>query len=383
MNQNENIITNSNSHCLKRKNRKNAIRKLNPDIFHFNKKNSFIYEPVYSNIYYQRLLNKNIMKLTNNEIFYLQDLSNNNKEYKNRVINVFPFFKEFMDNVYETKPILDNRDILIQKLIKSSPVNYNISIEKITNKFNEIAEKEGLQKIKKSTTHKIFRKKLLLNFRKRIIKNSKLKKPNYIRFCFFFIKIFFRAINQGLKPIYIDESGFSLKNNNYKTWVFNNENIYFGSNLTGKVNLILAVSDKKKIHFKITKENTTSLIFKNFILEIVKKIFTEGNNENFFLVMDNFKGHLTQELFELYKEKNLKVLFGVPYASQFNMAEYAFRALKNYTYKKLYSSIEILMKDIEEILITNLSSSLLEKLFHHTIKEYLKFIEEYKNYNLN
>ena len=268
MNHNDNIITNSNSHCLDRKNRKNAIRKLNPDIFHFNKNNSFIYEPVYSNIYYQRLLNKNIMKLTNNEIFYLQDLSNKNKEHKNRVINVFPFFKEFMDNVYETKPILDNRDILIQNLIKSSPVNYNISIEKITNKFNEIAEKEGLQKIKKSTTHKIFRKKLLLNFRKRIIKNSKLKKPNYIRFCFFFIKIFFRAINQGLKPIYIDESGFSLKNNNYKTWVFNNENIYFGSNLTGKVNLILAVSDKKIIHFKITKENTTPLIFKNFILEL-------------------------------------------------------------------------------------------------------------------
>ena len=46
--------------------------------------------------------------------------------------------------------------------------------------------------------------------------------------------------------------------------------------------------------------------------------------------MDNFKGHLTQELYELYKEKNLKVLFGVPYASQFNMAEYVFRALKNY-----------------------------------------------------
>ena len=80
-----------------------------------------------------------------------------------------------MESVQKTKQILNNRDNIIKNLILSSPLNYNISVAKITQKFNEIAEKENLNKIHKSTMHKIFRKKLVHNFMKRIIKNEKLK----------------------------------------------------------------------------------------------------------------------------------------------------------------------------------------------------------------
>ena len=42
---------------------KNSIRKKNPSIFHFNTNNSFIYEPLYSSFFYNKLADKNSIKL--------------------------------------------------------------------------------------------------------------------------------------------------------------------------------------------------------------------------------------------------------------------------------------------------------------------------------
>ena len=65
------------------------------------------------------------------------------------------------------------------------------------------------------------------------------------------------------------------------------------------------------------------------------------------------------------------------------MVENVFRLIKNQTYKRLYNSIEILAKDIGEILNGYLISSSLKRLFSQTVKEYLKFIERFNDYNLN
>ena len=362
---------------------KKLIRTKNPSIFHFNKQSIFIYEATHSGIYYSELNDKNHMKLTNDEIAKLKDFSAEEVFEEKDNLKVRPFFKDFMNLVKETKPILDRRDIIIKNLIMSIPKNYNISIRKITAKFNEIAEKEKLKKINKSTMQKIFRKKLLMNFRKRTIKNEKLLSSNFIRFSFFFIKVFFRSLNLGLKPIFIDESGFFLKNNNFRTWVFNNENIYYGKNASHKINLILAVSNEKVIYYQLNKENTNSLIFQKFMDELEKKLDNSNEKEDHFLVMDNFSGHLTPEMFKFYREKKFKILFSVPYASQYNMVENVFRFIKNTTYKRLYNSINVLSKEIEELLKGITISSTLGRLFKETIKEYLEFVDNYKSYNLN
>ena len=99
--------------------------------------------------------------------------------------------------------------------------------------------------------------------------------------------------------------------------------------------------------------------------------------------MGNFSGHLTPELFKFYFEKKFKILFSVPYASQYNMVENVFRLIKNITYKRLYNSINVLSKDIEELLKGITISSSLGRIFKETIKEYLQFFEDYKSYNLN
>lgn len=361
---------------------KRAIRKMNPDPFHFNKQSCFIYQPILSNIYYNKLKNKNLMKPSNQEMMIFNNISIQFEKKREDVIMVLPFFKELMENVVKVKPSFNKRDILIQTLIKSSPKNHNISIEKITNEFNSIAEKKGLKKIGKSTMHTIFRKKFHLVFKKKTIKNKNLITKNFIKYSFFFIKIVARSMSLGLKFIYIDESGFSLSNNNFKSWFFKDEEIYYGSNLKSRINLILGVTDNKVIHYQVNKENTTSAIFKSFMDELVGKI-DQDEKEDYVFILDNFAGHLTAELFELYKYNKIKVLFGVPYASNFNMVENVFRLIKNKTYKRIYNSIDILKNDIVAILNDNNTKLTLKKLFNETIREYIKFIEKNKHFNLD
>lgn len=68
-------------------------------------------------------------------------------------------------------------------------------------------------------------------------------------------------------------------------------------------------------------------------------------------ILDNCKAHLTVDCYKLFNQENLKVLYSVPYRSSLNMIEYAFRKIKNITYKNLYSPIEELKTSLNHIII--------------------------------
>ena len=360
---------------------KNKIRKLNPDIFNFNINDIFIYQCTYSSFYFRKLEDKNIMKLDANELAFIHKIILDNKN-ENDDIFVLPFFKTLMENAQKNNLALDDRDIVINTLIKSLPKSQSISIQKVTEKFNEIANSYDLQKIKKSTMHSIMRKRLHMHFKKITVKNDKLLRTDYIKFSFFFIKIISRALFLWLKLVFIDESGFRLKNSHYKTWVFDKEQIYSKNYNEKKINLILAVSKDDILHYQIIKENTNSEIFINFMNKLIDKL-KEKKIENFLFILDNFSGHLTLQLFKFYREKKIKILFSVPYASNFNMVENVFRLIKNITYKKLYDDIELLTKDIINIINLDTTINSLNRLFSETLGEYISFIEKNRLINLN
>ena len=75
-------------------------------------------------------------------------------------------------------------------------------------------------------------------------KNHELEEDKAVKYSFF-LKIFFRALNIDLIPIYIDESGFSNINNKFKFWRWKKEEIFKRIDKTGKFNLIMGVSPKK------------------------------------------------------------------------------------------------------------------------------------------
>ena len=132
----------------------------------------------------------------------------------------------------------------------------------------------------------------------------------------------------------------------------------------------------------MTNENTNNKVFKTFIEEIIDKMDDE-EKKNSIIILNNLSCHLTSDLFELYNKGNLKILFNVPYQSQWNMIELVFRFLKNIIYKKLYNNNKELEKDIIEIIESGKIEVSLPLLYNETLYHYLFFINKYDIFNLN
>ena len=66
------------------------------------------------------------MKLTKEEKIKLENFAKVKEDKAEIMLNAFPFFRDFMNSVKNTTPILDKRDIINQNLIKTSPTNFNI-----------------------------------------------------------------------------------------------------------------------------------------------------------------------------------------------------------------------------------------------------------------
>lgn len=362
---------------------KKAIRRLNPSIFSFSYKDSFIYQPTHCKYYYDKLNNNNLIKPSKEELTKLSNIIDS-LENKGKAgdIYILPVFKILFDNIKIIKPEKDDRAKKIHEIIINWPKESNISIIKITNEYNKFAALNNTKIIHKSQVHLIMKNILKLRFRKTKIKTAKLLLNSSILQSFFFLKIIVRGLLQNFKFIFIDESGFSTKNNNYKTWRFEKQEIFYPNEIIKKLNLIIGASQDKVFHYSLNEQNTTSKTFKEFMIRMISKM-TNEEKQNHILILDNCTCHLTAENYELYKTSELKVLFGVPYLSKFNMAENIFRFIKNYIYKRLYKNITVLENDIKNIIEKDVNKNLLEKLFKEVLMEYQEYIKEKINNDLD
>lgn len=369
---------------IKRNSNKKNIRKNNPSIFSFHISSSFIFEPRFSSQDFSKLLDKNLIKPDNNEIDVLKKNIIDKSEYKdsNKIIFISQNIKDILLNVKKILPKKDDKAILIENIINSNSTSGHISVRRITTEYNKICMNIGLKKISKSTVYRIIKKKLLLSYRKTNIKNSKLVNQIFIKYGYFFLKILLRSLSLGINPIFLDETGFYPDNKNFFTWRKQGQIIYHRLENKKKINLLMAVSNKKIYHYMITNENTNNKIFKTFIKELIDKMGDEEKQNNI-IILDNLSCHLTSDLFDLYNKEKLKILFNIPYQSQWNMIELVFRLLKNIIYKKLYNNTKELKNDIIEIIESGKIEDSLPLLYNETIYHYLNFLNKYNNYNLN
>ena len=212
------------------------------------------------------------------------------------------------------------------------------------------------------------------------MKPKELNNINYKRMSFLFIKILLRAISIGLKPVFIDESKFTLKNENFKTWVKMNDFCHYGIKKIEKRNIILAVGVEKFFYYHITNKNTNTNIFKKFMIELINKI---QNISDYIFIMDNLRVHLSKEIKELVKLYKIKIIYTVPYESSFNPIELSFRFIKNKIYRHIYSNIKELQDDVEKIINTKEFEVSLKKNFVETLEKYQIYINNNININLN
>ena len=359
------------------------IRKSNPNLFHFNLNSSFIYEPRLCNFWYNKLSNKNNMKLSENEIILIKHEINQinelklkdskksiitiGNELKNKIINAYFIETEFNEDTKRVKNIIENCE-----------EKNKISCLKVSKLF----EQKCSQKISGSRVWYIMRNKLNMKFLKTSVKTNILINTESIYQTWFFLKVFIRFYKLGGNFIYIDESAFYTHNNNYHQWRKEGEEIYNEIKDSFKVNLLMAINTKKILYHKITTENTDGKIFCEFLNEFIETLNDDEKN-NSLIILDNYSSHLVSECFKIFNKYKLKVLYSVPYRSNFNQIELVFRSIKNITYKELFSSVENLKEKIEQIIKSEELNKTIQLLFKETLNNYINFIEEYKTFNLN
>jgi len=363
---------------------KNKIRKKNPSIFKFNVSSTFIYEPVRLKNYLVGVDNKNLIKPSDFEYDFLSKAIDEIKKHnsENEQISVLPFFSIIIDNLQKVEKKIDNKDLLIENIIKGNNNGTHLSIRKITEKFNNICGNYNLNKISKTQVHRIVKKNLRYSYRKTKIKTNKLIDKNSIMHSYFFLKIFLRSLVLNIEPIYLDEAGFFTVNNNFYTWRRSNEEIFHKIEDRERTNLIMAVGRSKVYYYEINRKNTNNEIFENFMNNLIQ-ILNKEVKKNHLIIMDNLSVHLTVNLFKLYNENKLKILFNIPYKSSWNMIELVFRLIKNITYKNIYQNINGVEKDIIDIIKSGKIEKSLNLLYKETLLNYFNFINLNKGLDLN
>ena len=167
----------------KKRHFKNLIRKQNPDLFHFVQSNSFIYEPLHSSFFYSKLSNKNSIKLNEEEMIFLETLINS---IENSVaispIYVLPFFKELVECIIPCESKLSERANVINKIILENRKLSQISVNKVTEKYNEYAFINNKKALQKSSIYNIITKELDYRYTKTTKKSSKLLSNEYIKY---------------------------------------------------------------------------------------------------------------------------------------------------------------------------------------------------------
>ena len=352
--------------------------------FHFYYNNSFIYNIKYYTNFTKFCSNINEYKPSLDERKFIRaniesiDKSFEIIEKKKHTNKVSPFFQKIYPYIKKVEELYSKEIKAIEAIMKCRKKERNISLTKI----KEILQKEYKINISRSKINKILRNKLKYRYVKISAKNKDLNNMKYKIISFIFIKILIRGLLLNFNFIFIDESNFKTKNNNFKSWLKDSEDAHFGNNKNGKLNFVLAISVRKVINFSFMKENINHINFYNFMEDTIKKLSKDAIKRTIF-VMDNCTVHFSKNVIELIKKNELNILFTVPYESEFNPIELSFRYIKNIIYKKIYSNITDLKDDVLTIIKSKDMNKCILKNFKETLLKYERFIEINIDIDLN
>ena len=365
---------------IKRKNNTYLEYFKNPNLSHINTNSHFIYDESSALDHYNKIQNKNLIKLTQEEEGLLmqiikeiniEKIMNNNEELISVPFDIFEKIKNF-------KPLVkhDNEDLVefIKKSIQNTKNREKISCRKLAILY----EKNYGKKIGKTTVHNILRKKLGYKFLKTTYKTNRLKSRISILHCFYFIKCFVKCLKLDFTLIFLDESKIELTNSHLKCWRKPEETILFGDNIKAKKNLLLAIGKSSVFEYQLISENTNGSVFFNFIINLKKKLDCMKINK-FVLIMDNCSSHKTEEVLKYFESNKINVLFTPAYMSIFNPIELIFRGIKKMTYNKLYNTFD----EVENDVLNYLKNDRVEKTLLYNYKESLEQFLFYTKSNIN
>lgn len=290
---------------------RSRIRRFNP--LTFKNKDTFFWDITKFINFIYGIFDFDDLKPNVDEILFIKELideldnkSDKKSGIKYKEIKILPVFKNIFDSMSKyNNPKGDSLTEDIKSIIESYEPSNAFYIKDI--------QKDLVDKRNKHTTSKkiynILKRKLGLRFLSTLIKNKSLNKNKSKLMTFMFIKILIRALQMGISPIFLDETGFMIQNNSYKRWRLPKKDCNIGpcKNVKKKANLLLAVSSKNVILEKFTSENTNENIFIEFLNDLFEKIEL-NERKKFIIIMDNATIHKTQKIIKLCLKSKIKVL---------------------------------------------------------------------------
>jgi hypothetical protein len=362
-------------------------KKSNPKITNFKKTDSFFFYIIKYLKFINPKRNQNNLKPKSKEIDSIKKLIDNyqnilaindgNNQNKLKIKPNFLAYLQLFEPIenFKTKYAMEVEGIIND--LNNSGIKINL--KNIQTKYNQKYSK----KLSLMTFSRILRHHLNYHFLKTGVKNPKLLNNLYRYMRFFFIKGIARAINLGLKLLFVDETGFKLSNNNYYQWRKKEDLIFGGAqnNLKKKLNMILAINDEKIVNCLLTNESINHKNYIDFLKEMIYKI-GKNNIRNYLIIIDNAKYHIDKKVIKFCLDNKLKILSNCPYYSIFNAIEYVFLNIKSYLYKKLIKNIKELKKEINNILNDEKLKKTIKKIYADELGIYYKFIKDNDNENI-
>ena len=355
----------------------------NPSINSFNYFSHFIFDQADFYDYYQSLSQKNCIKLTEEERLLLESKINEIDLEKaishgETFLKIPEHFLQTLNNLKGYKPPENEIDLFIKNKINNSTNRTDITCRKIAKSFYE----ETGRYIGKSSVNNIIKNKLGYRYIKTTYKSNYLRSKKANILCLCFIKLFTRLIKLNFEIIFLDESKVESINTHLKCWRKPKETIYFGNAKKDKLNIIMAIGKSKVFQMTINKENTSSIVYLNFLKELYQKLQKE-KNKRYVIILDNLKLHKTKEVIAYCVEKKINLVFNVPYQSVFNAIELCFRTIKKVIYSNLYDSIDDLKDKLNNLIEEESFTKSLLYNYKETLYEYIYYSENHKYDNLN
>lgn len=355
----------------------------NPPISHFNIDSHFIFSEKDFIDYFKKIHNKNFIKLNSDELSFLSEKIDEIKILTNiNEINDFILIDEKIGNLLKNFKPISNKEDEVTEFIENKIINSKNRADISCRKLSSLYLQEKGKFVCKSTINKIIKNKLNYHYIKTCKKSNFLQTHLGIFSSLGFIKLVIKSLKIGYDLIYVDESTIKFNNNNYKCWRKYWEQIYFGQNNKGKINLLLAVSKDEIIHYELTNQNTNSEIFLNYIKNLNKKL-KKDESKKYIIIMDNCTIHKCDELIKYYKDEKINVIFNVKYCSYFNGVELCFRAIKKRLANKVIETQESLITELNLIFEDKKIKETLIKNYKETLEQYKRYAQEKIEENLN
>ena len=237
------------------------------------------------------------------------------------------------DSKRESK--LQNFMSMINEYIESNKFKY-YTLEDIRKHLMNWAPPEQVPC--RETIRKAIKQKLRLSYKKISTRPLKLMVDNKLSERLCFINFYSKLTWCWVKLIQLDEFtvNSSVKPSRAWTPIGKNSFIWVGE-ASMTFNIILAISEIKVLHYKISQSNTNSEVFIEFLKELTTKIKedSEIREEKFILNFDNASYHKSKVVKSFINKGEIKAFTNVPYTPEFAAVELWINCIKNSIRKEI------------------------------------------------